>query len=283
MNLEKKHKKLKDIFGEMGSVVIGFSGGVDSTLLLKVAFDTLNNNVLAVIAKSSTYPERELNEAIELAESIGARFRIINTEEDKNPKFIANPTDRCYHCKLELFSRLKNIAIEEGILFIADGSNIDDEGDFRPGLIALDELSVRSPLREAGLTKKEIRELSGNLGLRTSDKPSYACLSSRFPYGSPITPEKLKMVESAEEYIRSLGFRTVRVRHYENTARIELDSTEISLIFQKDNREKIIGKLKGIGYIYITIDLEGFRSGSMNEVLTSNHNQRIRLNVKQPL
>ncbi|MFC1557000.1 ATP-dependent sacrificial sulfur transferase LarE [candidate division KSB1 bacterium] len=268
MNLDQKLERLKKIIEDMGGVVIGFSGGVDSTFLLKVAAGVLKDRALGVIATSSTYPERELHEAKQLAGQIGACIRIIETEEDKHPKFVSNPTDRCYYCKSELFSKLVKIAREENMDFVADGSNIDDEGDFRPGMKALAEIGVRSPLREAGLNKTEIRDLSKRLGLPTHDKPSFACLSSRFPYGSSITPEKLKMVDAAENYVRELGFRTVRVRHYDTTARIELDIEELPHIVENQVRGKIVNKLKEIGYIYITIDLEGFRSGSMNEVLS---------------
>jgi len=272
MTLDEKYENLKNIFRDMGSVAIGFSGGVDSTLALKVAADVLGKNVLAVIAVSSTYPVREFKEAQEIVAQIGARSSIIHTEEDRNPKFTSNPLDRCYHCKSELFSKLKAIALEEGISYVADGSNVDDEGDFRPGMKALEELEIRSPLREAALNKREIRQLSRNLGLPTHDKPSFACLSSRFPYGSSITPEKLKMVGDAEEFLYSLGFKTVRVRHYSETARIELDVDEMKRILDPQIRKKIIRKCKEIGYIYITIDLEGFRSGSMNEVLNNTGN-----------
>jgi uncharacterized protein len=267
MTIDEKYDNLQEILRKMGGVVIGFSGGVDSTFLLKVATNVLKEKAIGVIATSSTYPERELKESKLLAEQMGACSKIIETEEDKNPKFLNNPTDRCYHCKTELFTKLKAVAEEEGIPYVADGSNKDDEADFRPGMIALNELSVRSPLREADLTKDEIRDLSKRLGLSTFNKPSFACLSSRFPYGDKITIEKLQMVGAAEEFLRDTGFRTVRVRHYDNLARIELGSDEINKIFEPETRGKIIRKFKDIGYIYVTIDLEGFRSGSMNEPL----------------
>lgn len=269
MSIQEKHEHLKNIFLEMKSVVIGFSGGVDSTLVLKVAADTIGEKALAVIARSSTYPEREYEEAIELVRQIGARSRIITTEEDKNPKFISNTIDRCYFCKTELFSKLQKIANEEGMNFVVDGSNVDDEGDFRPGMKALDELSVRSPLREAGFSKSDVRELSKILGLPTHDKPSFACLSSRFPYGDSITAEKLKMVGAAEDFLRESGFRAVRVRHYDVTARIELGLDELGRIMEETVRQAVVAKLKEIGYTYVTIDLEGFRSGSMNAVLVN--------------
>jgi len=275
MTIEQKYEKLKNIFHEMGGVVIGFSGGVDSTLLLKVATDVLGGKVVGVVGTSTTYPRREFEEAKQLAKDIGARIEIIKTEEDKNPKFISNPPDRCYFCKTELFTRITSIAQREGMPFVADGSNVDDENDFRPGMKALRELAVRSPLREAGMTKKDVRELSKMLGLPTHDKPSYACLSSRFPYGSSITAEKLIMVESAENFMRDLGFQTVRVRHYEDTARIEMGINEMPRVIEDAIRKKIIEKFKEIGYIYITLDIEGFRSGSMNEVLFKGNKNRI--------
>lgn len=251
----------------MGGVVIGFSGGVDSTLLMKVAVDVLGDRAVAVIAVSSTLPQRELEEARRLAEHIGARSRIVHTREDANPKFLSNPPDRCYFCKIELFSKLREIAGEEDLPFIADGSNKDDDGDFRPGMKAGAEFGVRSPLREADLNKDEIRSLSRMLGLPTHDKPSFACLSSRFPYGTPITPEKLRMVDEAESFIRRLGFRTVRVRHYGATARIELDPEEMPRILDSTVRDMLINQFKELGYQYITVDLEGYRTGSMNRVL----------------
>ncbi|MFC1556261.1 ATP-dependent sacrificial sulfur transferase LarE [candidate division KSB1 bacterium] len=273
MSFEDKFETLKNILREMGGVVIGYSGGVDSTFLLKTAVEVINDNALGVIARSATYPEHEYKEAVELAREMGARIRVIQTEEDKNPKFTENPVNRCYFCKSELFSKLKIIAQEEDIPFIADGSNIDDIGDFRPGLNAVNEFSVRSPLKEAGLNKNEIRELSKRLGLKTHDKPSFACLSSRFPYGMSITPDNLSKVDRAESYLRELGFKAVRVRHYEHTARIEFGANELERVTELSFREKIVRKFKQIGYIYVTVDLEGFRSGSMNEILSENEKQ----------
>lgn len=268
MTLQDKYKKLQEIIKEMGSVVIGFSGGVDSTLLAKVAHDVLQDKAIAVIGRSETYPEDELNEAIKLAEMIGIRYKIVDTKETDNLKFAENPPDRCYYCKTELFSKLKEIAIEEKIEWIADGTNVDDLGDYRPGLIAVKENNVRSPLLEAGLTKKEIRELSRALGLPTWDKPSFACLSSRFPYGLPIDREKLKKIDKAESFLRKSGLKIVRVRYIdENTVRIETGKEEFKKFFDDEFRIKVVKELKNLGFIYITLDLEGYRTGSMNEVL----------------
>jgi uncharacterized protein len=268
MTLQDKYERLKKIIEEMGSIVIGFSGGVDSTLLLKVAHDILKDKVIAVIGKSETYPEEEFNEAIKLAEFIGARYKIVTTEETDNLKFAENPPDRCYYCKTELFSKLKEIAEAEGIRWIADGTNADDVKDFRPGLRAVKENNIRSPLLEAGLTKNEIRELSRLLGLPTWDKPSFACLSSRFPYGMPIDREKLKKIDKAESFLRKLGLKVFRVRLVdENTVRIETGKEEFKKFFEDDFRVKVVNELKNLGFIYITLDLEGYRTGSMNEVL----------------
>jgi uncharacterized protein len=268
MTLQDKYERLKKIIEEMGSIVIGFSGGVDSTLLLKVAHDILKDKVIAVIGKSETYPEEEFNEAIKLAEFIGARYKIVTTEETDNLKFAENPPDRCYYCKTELFSKLKEIAEAEGIRWIADGTNADDVKDFRPGLRAVKENNIRSPLLEAGLTKNEIRELSRLLGLTTWDKPSFACLSSRFPYGMPIDREKLKKIDKAESFLRKLGLKVFRVRLIdENTVRIETGKEEFKKFFEDDFRVKVVNEFKNLGFIYITLDLEGYRTGSMNEVL----------------
>jgi uncharacterized protein len=268
MTLQDKYERLKKIIEEMGSIVIGFSGGVDSTLLLKVAHDILKDKVIAVIGKSETYPEEEFNEAIKLAEFIGARYKIVTTEETDNLKFAENPPDRCYYCKTELFSKLKEIAEAEGIRWIADGTNADDVKDLRPGLRAVKENNIRSPLLEAGLTKNEIRELSRLLGLPTWDKPSFACLSSRFPYGMPIDREKLKKIDKAESFLRKLGLKVFRVRLIdENTVRIETGKEEFKKFFEDDFRVKVVNELKNLGFIYITLDLEGYRTGSMNEVL----------------
>ncbi len=276
MTLQDKYERLKKIIEEMGSLVIGFSGGVDSTLLLKVAHDILKDKVIAVIGKSETYPEDEFKEAIKLAEFIGVRYKIVTTEETDNLKFAENPPDRCYYCKTELFSKLKEIAKAEGIKWIADGTNADDVKDFRPGLKAVKENNIRSPLLEVGLTKNEIRELSQLLGLPTWDKPSFACLSSRFPYGMSIDREKLKKIDKAESFLRKLGLKVFRVRLInENTVRIETGKEEFKKFFDDDFRAKVISELKNLGFIYITLDLEGYRTGSMNEALKIEVKQNI--------
>jgi uncharacterized protein len=266
--LESKYHLLQSILREMGNVVIGYSGGVDSTLLLKVAVDILNNNALAVIGKSETYPLHEYNEAVRIAQSLGARWKEIQTEETDNLKFRENPIDRCYHCKTELFSKLHLIAQENNIRWIADGAITDDLSDFRPGMKAEKEQNVRSPLVEAGFTKVDVRELSKQLDLPTWDKGSFACLSSRFPYGTAITKESLQKIDSAETLLRDAGFRYYRVRYHDDkTARIEVGSDEIQRLLDTDLRNKIVTNLRKLGFIYITLDLQGYRTGSMNEVL----------------
>ncbi|ADL07167.1 PP-loop domain protein [Thermosediminibacter oceani DSM 16646] len=264
----EKLERLKSCIKNLGRVVVAFSGGVDSTFLLKVCLDVLGKeNVLAVTARSSTYPARELEEARKLAEKFGANHEIIVSEELDIPGFSENPPERCYHCKKELFGKLVAIARERGFNFVLDGSNMDDTGDFRPGMRAKDELGVLSPLKEAGLTKADIRALSREMGLPTWNKPSFACLASRFPYGERITAEKLSRVERAEDLLRELGFIQYRVRSHGDLARIEVSPDEIDRFFDKTLREKVVSGLKGLGFIYVSLDLAGYRTGSMNEGL----------------
>jgi uncharacterized protein len=267
MNVNKKITKLRRILTDMDRVLVAFSGGVDSTLLLKMAQDVLNDKVLAVTATSPTYPKREENEARSIAKKLKVKHRCIKTHELDNKHFARNPSNRCYLCKKELFSQLKLIAQQNGYPHIIEASNRDDESDFRPGLKALKELGIRSPLREAGLTKKEIRQLSKEMKLPTFDKPSLACLASRFPYGQEIDQKKLTMVEKAEAYLHTLNFKQCRVRHHDAIARIEVDQEDLERFFDPTVRKRVNKRFKNLGFTYITLDLEGYRSGSMNEPL----------------
>ena len=267
--LQSKYSHLQSILRELGSVVIGYSGGVDSTLLLKVAVDTIGPNALAIIGKSATYPSREYEEAVRNALLMSARFEEVLTEETDNLKFQENPIDRCYFCKTELFSKLNDIAKERNIPWIADGTITDDLGDFRPGMKAKKEQNVRSPLLEANMSKADVRAISKHLNLPTWEKGSFACLSSRFPYGFPITKEALAKVDAAETLFRDLGFRYFRVRHHdEKTARIEVGKEELSRLLDEELRSSIVGHLKNLGFTYVTLDLQGYRTGSMNEVIS---------------
>jgi len=268
--VEDKFNKLKKIIGEMDSALIAYSGGVDSTFLLKVAHDVLGDKVLAVTANSEVQSVSEIDEAGKIIADIGAKHLVIKTDEMQDDQYVSNSFDRCYHCKKILFGDLIKVADKHNIKYILEGSNADDLNDYRPGLKAIEELKIRSPLKEAELTKDEIRSLSKSLGLKTWDKPAFACLASRIPYGTEITNDKLRRVDKAEFYLRSLGFYQVRVRDHEDIARIEVLTSEFTKIFSNGLMEDIITKFKEFGYLYVTVDLEGYKTGSMNKVIDIN-------------
>jgi len=284
-----KLDQLRDLLRSYGSCLVAYSGGVDSVFLARVARDVLGDKSLAVIADSASLPRRELNEAMEIAERFQIPVRVVRTQEFQNPSYTANPTNRCYFCKHELFTELEPIARDEKFAVIAYGENASDVGDFRPGAQAAKEFQVRAPLKEVGMTKSEIREFSAQLGLPTADKPQMACLSSRIPYGETVTPEKLRMIEAGENVLRDLGFYDVRVRHHElsaqspasnaqspfavpnlkpkiqSLARIEVGPSELPKLLENGNSTKVAEALKEIGYAHVTLDLQGYRRGSLNE------------------
>jgi uncharacterized protein len=265
--IHEKKQKLENYLRELGSLAVAFSSGVDSTFLLKVAKDVLGDKAIAVTAKSCSFPGRELDEATAFCEKEGIRQIVIESEELDIDGFRQNPKNRCYICKRELFTKIIRTAAENGIEYVAEGSNMDDNGDYRPGLMAVAELGVKSPLRYAELTKEEIRELSKEMDLPTWDKPSFACLASRFVYGETISEEKLHMVDQAEQLLLDLGFRQVRVRIHGNIARIEVLPEEIGKLTEEPIRTKVYTTLKALGFAYVTMDLSGYRTGSMNETL----------------
>ena len=275
-----KLDQLKTALRSCGRTLVAYSGGVDSVLLAKVAHDALGDKALAVIADSPSLPRRELQEALEIAEEFGFPVRVIKTKEMADANYTSNPSNRCYFCKGELFLSLAEIAQREGWQTIVYGENASDAGDYRPGTVAAKEYQVRAPLKEVGLTKTEIRELSTELGLPTADKPAMACLSSRIPYGEPVTEEALGMIEAAENVLRDAGFYEVRVRHHAAVnsktivrrsklymARIEVGADELGKLLNEEARESVTRALKKIGYAYVTVDLQGYRRGSANEVL----------------
>ncbi|HEX2437283.1 MAG TPA: ATP-dependent sacrificial sulfur transferase LarE [Methylomirabilota bacterium] len=265
--LDAKYARLVDLLREMRHVVVAFSGGVDSTLLARAAGDALGAGALLVTADSETYPEAELAEARRLAELMGLRHVVVQTEELANPEYARNGANRCFFCKEELFTRLAPIAAREGIATLVYGANLDDLGDHRPGMKSAQARGVRAPLIEAELGKAEIRELSRALGLPTWDKPSFACLSSRFQYGDRITAEKLRQVDAAEAFVRSLGFRQFRVRHHDRLARLEIPLEEMPRLWQDGRHAAIVARFRELGYVYVTVDLNGFQSGSANLLL----------------
>lgn len=267
-HIDEKYKTLKEYLKSLGSIAVAFSGGVDSTFLLKVAHDVLGDKVIAVTARSLSFPKRELEEAKRFAEKNKIEYIIVDSEELDIDGFSKNPTNRCYLCKSELFTKIKIIADQKGIENITEGSNVDDNGDYRPGLTAVEELGIKSPLRYAQLSKEEIRQLSRDIGLETWNKQSFACLSSRFPYGERITPGRLRKIDEAEQFLLDLGFYQVRVRYHENLARIETDEAGFGKLLNRQMREKINAKFKEIGFTYVSVDIMGYRTGSMNETLS---------------
>jgi pyridinium-3,5-biscarboxylic acid mononucleotide sulfurtransferase len=265
-SLHKKNEKLGIILKEMGRCMLAFSGGVDSAFLLARALQVLGDNVLAVTASSETFPQREFDEAVALAKKLKAPHLTIHIKEFENENFIKNDKNRCYFCRTGLYERLVKLAHEKGYPYIVDGTNASDVGDYRPGMKALKEKGVRSPLKEAGLTKDDIRKLSKEMNLPTWNKPSFACLSSRIPYGTRITKEAINQLDLAENYLlKEIGLYQVRVRHHGQMARIEVDSDDFMKVVER--REEINNKLKQLGFHYVTLDLQGYRTGSMNEVL----------------
>jgi pyridinium-3,5-biscarboxylic acid mononucleotide sulfurtransferase len=268
--LNSKLEILRELLRSYGSCLVAYSGGVDSVFLAYVSREVLGNRSLAAIADSASLPRRELSEALEIAQKFQIPVRVIRTQEFENADYLANPNNRCYFCKHELFTELAPLAKQENFAVLAYGENASDLGDHRPGAVAASEFQVRAPLKEAGLTKAEIRELSAHFGLPTADKPQMACLSSRIPYGEPVTPEKLKMIEEAEYILRDLGFYDVRVRHHElkqgHLARIEIGPTELRRFLASENFDEVAGAIRQIGYQHVTVDLEGYRRGSLNLV-----------------
>ncbi|HYO46150.1 MAG TPA: ATP-dependent sacrificial sulfur transferase LarE [Gemmatimonadota bacterium] len=265
-SLEEKERRLESILKEAGSVVLGYSGGVDSTLLLRKSLDVLGAvSVLAVTAASATYAAEDVDEATRLAEWLGAPHERLKSTELEDEGFLLNPPERCYYCKADLYGDLVAMASARGFRAVIDGSHAEDALDFRPGLKALDERGVLSPLKEAGFTKADIRELSRRLELPTADKPANACLASRFPYGEAITAEKLGRVGNAERVLREAGFEVVRVRHHGDVARIEVPPADRARLL--DIASEIVPRIKALGYVWVACDMEGYRSGSMNEAL----------------
>ncbi len=265
MTAAEKFEELKRILRGLAPLAVAYSGGVDSTFLLRAAVEVLGpERVLGVIGDSPSLPRSELEEAKALADGFGAAYAVVYPQELRNPQYTANPPDRCYHCKSALFACVRELAAARGIPHVADGNNADDAGDWRPGRRAAAELTVRSPLMDAGLTKADIRELSRGFGLPTAEKPAMACLASRLPYGTAVTAETLEQVEKAEGFLRGLGFRQVRVRHHGEMARIEIPPEGLSRLAADPVRGKVCHALRELGYRHVALDLAGYRTGSMN-------------------
>ncbi|QEK13367.1 ATP-dependent sacrificial sulfur transferase LarE [Crassaminicella thermophila] len=267
MNLQQKYTNLKNIIKNFKKVAIAFSGGVDSTFLAKVCKDTLDENAIAITIHAAIHSNREIEEAKALAKKIGIKHILLEKDVLELNAFKQNPNNRCYLCKKEIFTQIKEIAKNNGIDYVLDGSNLDDLGDYRPGLKALEELDIKSPLKEAKLKKEEIRILSKQLNLPTWQKPAFACLATRFPYGEMITKEKLKKVEQAENYLMDLGFKQFRVRYHENMARIEVDPEERVKFFDISFMDQVSEKFKSFGFKYVSLDLQGYKMGSMNATI----------------
>ena len=267
MTLNDKYDFLKSYIKELGSVAVAFSSGVDSTLLLKVAHDELGDKCIALTGSSESFPQTEQEESNSFCEKEGIQQVLFFSNELQNEDYAKNPKDRCYHCKHILFSTMQKLAKENGVSYVLEGSNVDDLGDYRPGLNAIAELGIKSPLREAGLTKDEIRQLSKQLDLPTFQKQSFACLASRIPYGERITAEKLKRIEEAEDFLKKKGFSYYRVRIQDKLARIEVLPKDIERFMEENLRNEVVAYFKQLGFLYVTLDLQGYRTGSMNEVL----------------
>ena len=267
--IDQKFNHLKELLREMGSVLVALSGGVDSIFLIKVAHDVLGDKAIGVTCDSPSFPREEKDFAVQFAKEHGFRHLVVDTHELDNENYASNPVNRCYFCRVEMYDTLNKVANEQNLKYICDGFNFSDQGDYRPGRMAALEREVHSPLYETQLTKDEIRILAKGLGLPNWDRPASACLSSRIPYGSKVTPKKLQQIEEAEKYLHTLGFRQVRVRHHDQVARIETDPNEIPKFLQPELRDQISKRLKEIGFLFVTLDLQGYRTGSLNEEIKS--------------